>query len=105
VVLKRGKLVLKVAEASPKAHVLLLYLLLGDDEAVVREDGLLQVLTEDDKLHTPLVGDHTDVVQLPLGVVQKSLCLAKVVVEWGVGSGLKGKTFMVDPPVVLVAGA
>jgi hypothetical protein len=71
---------------------------------VAREDGL-QVLTEDGKLQTPLVGDHTDVVQLPLGVVQKGLRVAEVAAERGVGSSLKGKTLVVDPPVVPVAGA
>jgi hypothetical protein len=55
---------------------------------VAREDGLLQVLTEDSKLQTPLVGDHMDVVQLPLGVVQKGLRMAEVADERGVDSCL-----------------
>jgi hypothetical protein len=39
---------------------------------VTRENGLLKVLTKNGKLQTSLVSDHTDMVQLPLSVVDTS---------------------------------
>jgi hypothetical protein len=35
---------------------------LGSEEAVMRENGLLKVLTKNGQLQTSLVGDHTDMV-------------------------------------------
>jgi hypothetical protein len=37
---------------------------------VTRENGLLQVLSKNGQLQASLVDNHTNVVQLPLGVVQ-----------------------------------
>jgi hypothetical protein len=44
-------------------------------------------------------------VQLPVGVVQQGLRVAKVVTEGGVCGGLVRKAIRVDSPIVLVAGA
>jgi hypothetical protein len=103
VTLKGGKLVLKVVDTASKALVPLRDLLLRDDDAVAREDGLLQVLTEDGQLQATLVGYHTDMVQLLLGVVQKDLHVGKVAAEGGWQRGLDRKALVVAPPVVLVA--
>jgi hypothetical protein len=83
VTLKRGKLVLKVTNMASKAHVPLRDPLLCGYEVVAREDGLLQVLTEDGQLQATLVGYHTNMVQLLLGVVQKDLRVGKVATEGG----------------------
>jgi hypothetical protein len=103
VTLKRGKLVLKVAEAASKAHVPLRDPLLRGDLVVAREDGLLQVLTEDGQLQAMLVGPHTDMVQLLLGVVQKDLRVGKVAAEGGRQRGLDRKALVIAPPIVIVA--
>jgi hypothetical protein len=103
VTLKGGKLVLKVADAAPKAPVPLHDVLLQDDDAVAREDGLLQVLTKDGQLQATLVGHHTDVVQLLLGMVQKDLRVGKVAAEGGRQRGLDRKALVVAPPIVLIA--
>jgi hypothetical protein len=78
---------------------------LGSEETVTRENGLLQILTKNGQLQASLVGNHTDVVQLPLGVVQQGLRVAKVATEGGVCGGLVRKAIGVDSPIVLVAGA
>jgi hypothetical protein len=78
---------------------------LGSEETVTRENRLLEVLTKNGQLQASLVGNHTDVVQMPLGVVQQGLCVAKVATERSVNGGLVGKTVGVDSPVVLVASA
>jgi hypothetical protein len=62
----------------PKAPVPLCYLLLGDDEAVAREDGLLQVLMEDGQPQAPLIGHHTHMVHLTMCVVEKDLRVGEV---------------------------
>jgi hypothetical protein len=70
----------------------------------MRENRLLQVLTKNGQLQASLVGNHTDVVQLPLGVVQQGLHVAKVATEGGVCGGLVRKAVRVESSVVLVAG-
>jgi hypothetical protein len=72
---------------------------------VARENGLLKILTKNGQLQASLVGDHTDMVELPLSVVQQGLRVAEVATEGSVCGGLVGKAIGVDPPVVLVAGA
>jgi hypothetical protein len=71
----------------------------------MRENGLWKILTKNGQLQASLVGDHTDMVQLPLSVVQQGLLVAEVATEGGVCSGLVGKTVGVDSSVVLVASA
>jgi hypothetical protein len=44
-----------------------------------------------------------DVVQLPLGVVQKDLRVGEVAAERSRKRGLNWKTLVVAPPIVLVA--
>jgi hypothetical protein len=100
--LKGGKMVLKVADAASKAPVPLRDLLLRGDDAVARENGLLQVLTEDGQIQAMLIGHHTDMVQLLLGVVQKDLRVGKVAAERGRQRGLERKALAIAPPVVLV---
>jgi hypothetical protein len=56
------------------------------------------------ELKPSLVGDHPDMVQMLLRVVQESLGVAEVAAEGGVRGRLVGKAIDVDPPVVLVAG-
>jgi hypothetical protein len=51
---------------------------------VTRENGLLKILMKNGQLQASLVGDHTDMVQLPLSVVQQGLCVAEVTTEGGV---------------------
>jgi hypothetical protein len=70
---------------------------------LAREDGRLQILTEDSQLQAMLVGNHTDMVQLLLGVVQQDLRVGKVAAEGGRQRGLDRKALVVAPPVVLVA--
>jgi hypothetical protein len=70
---------------------------------VVREDGLLQVLTEDGQLEATLVGHHTEMLHLPLSVVQKKLRVGEVAAKSGRQRGLDGKALLVAPPVVLEA--
>jgi hypothetical protein len=72
---------------------------------VTRENSLLKVLSKNGQLQAPLGGDHTDMVQLLLSVVQQGLRVAKVAAERGVSGGRIGKTVRVDPSVVLVASA
>jgi hypothetical protein len=72
---------------------------------VTRENGLLKVLTKNGQLQASLVGNHTDMVQLPLSVVQQGLRVAEVATEGGVCGGLVRKAVGVDSSVVLVAGA
>jgi hypothetical protein len=103
VTLKRGKLVLKVMNTAPKVPVPLHDPLLCGYEVVAREDGRLQVLTKDGQLQATLVGNHTDMVQLLLGVVQKDLRAGKVAAKGGQQRGLNRKALVVAPPVVLVA--
>jgi hypothetical protein len=50
-----------------------------------------------------LVGYHTDMVQLLLGVVQKDLHVGKVAAEGGRQRGLDRKALIVARPIVLVA--
>jgi hypothetical protein len=57
---------------------------------VTRENRLLKVLTKNGKLQTSLAGDHTDMVQLPLSVVQQGLRVAEVATEQSVSGGLEG---------------
>jgi hypothetical protein len=103
VTLKRGKLVLKVTNMAPEVPVPLRDPLLRGYEVVAREDGRLQVLTKDGQLQAMLIGHHSDMVQLLLGVVQKDLRVGKVATEGGQQRGLNGKALIVAPPVVLVA--
>jgi hypothetical protein len=103
VTLKRGKLVLKVTNTAPEVPVPLRNPLLRGYEVVAREDGRLQVLTKDGQLQATLVGNHTDMGQLLLGVVQKDLRVGKVVAEGGRQRGLNRKALIVTPPIVLVA--
>jgi hypothetical protein len=56
------------------------------------------------QLKASLVGDHPDMVQMLLRVVQNSLGVAEVAAEGGVRGSLVGKAIGVDPLVVLVAG-
>jgi hypothetical protein len=97
--------ILQITDALTQSPVPLHDPPLGSEESVMRENGLLQVLTENGQLQASLVGNHTDVVQLPLGVVQQGLYVAKVAAEGGVCGGLVRKAVGVDSPVVLVAGA
>jgi hypothetical protein len=69
---------------------------------VTCEDRLLEILTKNSELESPLVDDHPDMVQMLLRVVQDSLSVAEVAAERGVRRGLMGKAIGVDPPVVLV---
>jgi hypothetical protein len=72
---------------------------------VTRENGLLKILMKNGQLQASLVGDHTDMVQLPLSVVQQGLRVAEVATEGSVCGGLVGKIVGVESPVVLVASA
>jgi hypothetical protein len=56
------------------------------------------------QLKASLIGDHPDMVQMLLRVVQKGLGVAEVAAEGGLRGSLVGKAIRVDPPVVLVAG-
>jgi DNA-binding phage protein len=56
------------------------------------------------ELKSSLVGDHPDMVQMLLHVVQASLGVAEVAAKGGVRGSLVGKAISVDPPIVLVAG-
>jgi hypothetical protein len=58
---------------------------------------------EDGQLQATLVGYHTDIVQLLLGVVQKDLCVGKVAAKGGRQRGLDRKALVVAAPVVLIA--
>jgi hypothetical protein len=55
------------------------------------------------ELKSSLVGDHPNMVQMLLRVVQESLGVAEVAAEGGVRGSLVGKAISVDPPIVLVA--
>jgi hypothetical protein len=70
--------ILQITDALSQSLVPLHDSPLGSEETVMRENGLLQVLTKNGQLQASLVGNHTDVVQLPLGVVQQGLRVAKV---------------------------
>jgi hypothetical protein len=71
----------------------------------MRENGLLKILTKNGQLQASLVGEHTDMVQLHLSVVQQGLRVAEVATEGSVCGSLVGKAVGVDPPIVLVASA
>jgi hypothetical protein len=72
---------------------------------VTRENGLLNILTKNNQVQASLIGNHTDMVQLPMSVVQQGLHMAEVATEWGVCGSLIGKTVGVDSPIVLIASA
>jgi hypothetical protein len=76
---------------------------LGGEEAVTRENGLLEVLTENGQLQATLVGNHPDMVQMLLSVVQHILGVAEVAAEGRVRYSLVGEAIGIDPPVVLIA--
>jgi hypothetical protein len=56
------------------------------------------------ELKSSLVGDHPDMVQMLLRVVQESLGVAEVAAKGSVHGSLVGKAIGVDHPVVLVTG-
>jgi hypothetical protein len=95
--------ILQITDALTQSPIPLHDPPLGSEETVTRENGLLQVLTKNGQLETPLIGDHPDMVQMLLRVVQKSLGVAEVAAEGRVRCSLVGKAIGVDPPVVLVA--
>jgi hypothetical protein len=97
--------ILQIMDALSQSPVPLHDPPLGSEETVMREDGLLKVLTKNGQLQASLVGGHTGMVQLPRSVVQQGLRVAEVATEGGVRGSLIGKTVGVDPPVVLIAGA
>jgi hypothetical protein len=78
---------------------------LGSEEVVIRENGLLKILTKNGQLQASLVGDHMDMVQLPLSVVQQGLRVVEVAAKGGVCGSLVGKTVRANSPIVLVASA
>jgi hypothetical protein len=95
--------ILQIMDALTQSPVPLHNPPLGSEEAVTRENGLLEVLTENGQLQATLVGNHPDMVQMLLCVVQHSLGVAEVAAERRVRCSLVGKAIGVDPPVVLVA--
>jgi hypothetical protein len=97
--------ILQITDAQSQSPIPLHDPPLGSKEAVMRENRLLQVLMKNSQLQASLVGNHTNMVQLPLGVVQQGLRVEKVATEGGVCGGLVRKAVGVDSPVVLVAGA
>jgi hypothetical protein len=97
--------ILQITDALTQSPIPLHDPPLGSEEVVTRENRLLQVLTKNGQLQASLIGNHTDVVQLPLGVVQQDLRVAKVATEGGVCGGLVRKAVGVESPIVLIVGA
>jgi hypothetical protein len=97
--------ILQITDALSQSPVPLHDPPLGSEETVTRENGLLEVLMKNGQLQAALVGNHMDMVQLPLGVVQQGLRVAKVATERSADGGLVRKTVGVDSPIVLVASA